>query len=174
MDQWTGCPEPETSSRPEVDVADRMLISLLRSNACAETHDLASRIGLSRSQVRVRLRRLERSGVVRGYHARISARAVVEGCVLAFVRFTGDGRPTAGDLSGLAGVQRVHVLSSGWDYMIEAAESCFAACGAPGGGTLLGHEADIALLPVAHGRQGATTGTTGEPSTLLRSTQTIR
>ncbi|MEU6132252.1 Lrp/AsnC family transcriptional regulator [Saccharopolyspora sp. NPDC047091] len=170
MDQWTGCPETETSPRPEVDVADRMLISLLRSNACADVDDLASRVGLSRAQVRVRLRRLERSGVVRGYHARISARAAAEGCVLAFVRFTGDGRPTAGELSGLAGVQRVHALSSGWDYMIEAAESCFAACG----DALLGHPADIALVPVAHGRQGATTGTTGGPSALPRLTQTIR
>ncbi|MFR9732251.1 winged helix-turn-helix transcriptional regulator [Saccharopolyspora sp. MS10] len=177
MDQWTersGRPEQETPPPPEVDVADRMLISLLRSNACAETHDLASRVGLSRSQVRARLRRLERAGVVRGYHARTSALAAADGCVLVFIRFTGAGRATAIDLSGLAGVQRVHTLSSSWDYMLEAIEPCFATCGASGDGTLLGHQADIALLPVAHGRWGATTGAVSGLSTLLPLTQTTR
>lgn len=50
-----------------LDDTDRRLIALLRVHARTPTAALARSLGLSRSAVQERLRRLERDGVIRGY-----------------------------------------------------------------------------------------------------------
>jgi DNA-binding Lrp family transcriptional regulator len=54
-------------AKRSLDETDRRLIALLRANARTPTASLARALGLSRSAVQERLRRLERDGVVRGY-----------------------------------------------------------------------------------------------------------
>jgi DNA-binding Lrp family transcriptional regulator len=55
-----------------MDETDQALIALLRENARAPTALLARSLGLSRTTVQSRLERLERTGVVTGYTARLS------------------------------------------------------------------------------------------------------
>jgi len=54
-------------AKRSLDDRDRKLIAALRANARTPTAVLARGLGLSRSAVQERLRRLERDGVIQGY-----------------------------------------------------------------------------------------------------------
>ena len=53
------------------DDLDRQLLALLQTNARQSTMTLAKRLGLARSTVHERLRRLEKDGTIRGYSIRL-------------------------------------------------------------------------------------------------------
>ncbi len=55
------------------DSLDARLIQLLVQNARAPTAQLARKLGVARSTVQARLERLEQSGVITGYSARVGA-----------------------------------------------------------------------------------------------------
>ena len=56
-----------------VDATDAKLIALLQDNARLSTVALAKAVGLSRSAVQERLRRLEASGVIEAYTVRLAS-----------------------------------------------------------------------------------------------------
>jgi Lrp/AsnC family leucine-responsive transcriptional regulator len=55
-----------------LDAVNRGLLALLAADARTSTSELARRVGMSAPAVRERVARLEREGVIRGYHADIS------------------------------------------------------------------------------------------------------
>lgn len=57
-----------------MDAIDRKLISLLQENGKLTMKELSSELGLSITPVYERLRRLERSRLITGYHAAIDAK----------------------------------------------------------------------------------------------------
>ena len=59
-----------------MDDTDRRLVSALQTDARASYADLARLVGLSAPSVHERVRRLERTGVLRGYHADVDPKAV--------------------------------------------------------------------------------------------------
>jgi Lrp/AsnC family leucine-responsive transcriptional regulator len=63
-------------SRPNVDATDRTLIGALRANARATYAELARLVGLSPPAVHERVRRLETTGIVTGYHAAVAPAAL--------------------------------------------------------------------------------------------------
>lgn len=70
----------------------------LRQNGRISTVDLAERIGLSPTPCARRLKRLEETGVIRGYTARISPAAIGLGiCVVISVRLGKQGPEGAGE-----------------------------------------------------------------------------
>ncbi|MGI9365338.1 MAG: Lrp/AsnC family transcriptional regulator [Rhizobiaceae bacterium] len=60
----------------ELDAIDRAILSQLQKDARLPNVVLADRVGLSPSACSRRVDALEKSGVVRGYHARLSSRAL--------------------------------------------------------------------------------------------------
>ena len=60
----------------EFDSIDRAILSQLQADARVPNVTLADRVGLSPSACSRRVDALEKSGVVRGYHARLSSRAL--------------------------------------------------------------------------------------------------
>ena len=60
----------------ELDAIDRSILSQLQDDARLPNVTLADRVGLSPSACSRRVDALEKSGVVRGYHARLSSRAL--------------------------------------------------------------------------------------------------
>lgn len=70
-----------------MDEVDQQLIARLRENARTPTAELARALGLSRTTVQSRLERLERTGVVAGYTARLSE-AYEGGLIHAYVMVT--------------------------------------------------------------------------------------
>ncbi|MBA3293199.1 MAG: winged helix-turn-helix transcriptional regulator [Geodermatophilaceae bacterium] len=113
------------------DAADLDLLAALKSHARVEVEELTARLGLSHRRIRVRMRRLERSGLIRGYHAvaAIPETAAAAAPALAMVRFAAGPRPRADDIREMRGVRRVYTLCSTWDFMIEFTD---------GGQTVLG------------------------------------
>ena len=55
-----------------IEGKDRALIDLLRANSRESVSELARQLGLSRSTVKDRIARLEKSGVITGYTVRFS------------------------------------------------------------------------------------------------------
>ena len=94
-----------------IDPTDRKILALLQENARIPAAEIGRRIRLAASAVHQRIRKLEESGVIQGYEARIEARAVGRGLV-AFVRVrTGKGARApeiTRELTDLPEVQEVH------------------------------------------------------------------
>lgn len=139
-----------TSTGP--DAADLGLLAALKAHARVEVEELTSRLGLSGRRIRARMRRLEREGLIRGYHAVAAAPETDTSAVLAMLRFVDGLRPTADDIRQLCGVRRVYALCSTWDFMIEFSDGGQGVLGnaAPDIGMveLLGSRAQFELLTV--------------------------
>ena len=61
---------------PELDRIDRKILDALQRQGRLPLTELAHEVGLSTSPVTERVRRLERAGVITGYHARVDPAAL--------------------------------------------------------------------------------------------------
>ena len=113
---------PETLA---LDRLDRKIIDALQRQGRLPMTELAQQVGLSTSPVTERVRRLERAGVITGYHARV-APAALGRPLLVFVELTLSSK--SGELfeklrSELLTEPRVlecHLVSGRFDYLIKA------------------------------------------------------
>jgi DNA-binding Lrp family transcriptional regulator len=101
---------------------DRELLALLRLNAREPVSSLARKLGVSRSTVQDRLRRLEAAGVVSGYTVQISEDHAADG-VRAFVTIAIEPRRSAEVVSSLkrvAALDSVHSVAGKFDFVALA------------------------------------------------------
>lgn len=109
----------------DLDRIDRKILDILQREGRISMTELAERIGLSTSPSSERVRRLERDGVITGYHARIDPGAVGK-TLLVFVQITlssksGDVFDKVRDeLLSVPEVQECHLVSGGFDYLVKA------------------------------------------------------
>jgi Lrp/AsnC family leucine-responsive transcriptional regulator len=75
----------ETSQSPELDDLDWQLLAELQTDGRLSYNQLARRVHLSPPAVAERVRRLERSGIITGYHAHVDATRA-GAAVLAFIQ----------------------------------------------------------------------------------------
>ena len=81
-------------------------------------------VGLSKTPVQARVRRLEAEGIIRGYTALIDRERIGEGHV-AFVQVTlADTRSTALDafnkaVTGVREIEQCHMIAGGFDYLLK-------------------------------------------------------
>ncbi len=61
---------------PDMDTMDRSILRVLQQNARITNAELAEKVGLSPSACSRRLDILEKDGVIGGYHARLSHKAL--------------------------------------------------------------------------------------------------
>ena len=82
-----------------LDETDRMIVAELQENARISNVELAKRVNLSPTPCYERVRKLERTGVVLGYHARVD-RAVLGYRQTGYATITvkGDDKADLGDL----------------------------------------------------------------------------
>lgn len=73
----------------DLDEIDYRLLEELQRNARLTTGELAQRVGISQSPCWRRIRRMEESGLISGYHARLDRRGLGYG-VVAFVSISVD------------------------------------------------------------------------------------
>lgn len=109
----------------ELDKTDRKILDLLQRNGRLGMTELAEQIGLSATPCTERVRRLEREGVITGYHARLNPAAVGLG-MLVFVELK---MATKSDqvfnqvkrqIAGVPEVLDCHLVAGDFDYLIKA------------------------------------------------------
>ena len=94
--------------------------------------DLAEKVGLSKTPVQARLKRLEKDGFIRGYTAIIDREKTGEGHV-AFVQVKlSDTRSAALDdfnraVAGVAEIEQCHMMAAGFDYLLKVRTRDIAA-----------------------------------------------
>ncbi len=110
----------------DLDAIDRSILSQLQEDARLPNVALADRVGLSPSACSRRVDALEKSGVVRGYHARLSSRALGHPIVV-IVYITLEGQ-SVGHLSafeeavkGCPNVLVCYLMSGTSDYLLRVA-----------------------------------------------------
>jgi len=111
---------PTKTTKRRVHEEQERLLALLRRNAREPAASLARKLGVARTTVQERIRRLERDGVIAGYTVRVKdqfARQRITARVLVHVD------PKSGDrvvraLEALPWVRAVYALSGVFDYEV--------------------------------------------------------
>src|SRR6478672_6911796 len=103
-----------------------LLIAMLADDARTPNSTLAARVGIAPSTCLMRVRRLQETGVIRGFHAEISPEALgLPLQAIVVVRLQGNARARIGEfggwLAGLPGVLNVFFLAGGDDFQVHVA-----------------------------------------------------
>ncbi len=109
-------------SRPIDNAKDAQLLALLRTNARMPVSSLAERLGVSRSTMQQRLKRLERDGMIAGYTVLLGEKAAPNGTLQAHVLIEIGARDLARAVSTLRNrpeVRRCCTASGQFDLLVE-------------------------------------------------------
>lgn len=105
-----------------IDAIDVSILSILQENARASNVEVARRVGLVPSAVLERIRKLERSGTIRGYEPRLNA-AALGVPLLAFVFVHANekigGLDTGKKIARIPEVQEVHQIAGEDCYLVK-------------------------------------------------------
>lgn len=108
----------------QLDRIDRAILTALAADGRLSMAALGEKVGLSKTPVQARVRRLEREGFIRGYTAQIDRAKMGEGHV-AFVQVTlNDTRSAALDAFNRAAgavpeIEQCHMIAGGFDYLLK-------------------------------------------------------
>ena len=108
----------------ELDKTDRKILKLLQQNDRIAMTELAEKVGLSTTPVTERVRRLEREGIISGYHARLNPHALGQS-LLVFVEIK--LRSKSGNIfedfrrevALIPQIMECHLVSGEYDYLIK-------------------------------------------------------
>ena len=109
----------------ELDRIDLKILDILQREGRLPITELSERIGMSASPCTERVRRLERSGVISGYHARVDPHALGRS-LLVFVELTLSTKSedifakVKRELQLVPEVLECHLVSGGFDYLVKA------------------------------------------------------
>ena len=105
-----------------LDPADRVILAILQENARTPNSEIARRVGLAPSAVLERIRKLERTGIIRGYEPRIDPAALDAGLV-AFVFVHAEerigGLEAGRAIARLPQVEEVHQVAGEDCYLVK-------------------------------------------------------
>lgn len=105
-----------------LDYIDKQLVALLQHDARASVASLAKHVGLSAPAVGERLKKLEQSGVIRGYFADIDP-SKMGLPIAAFVAISAkprkSGQPLAEALSNLPAVEELYAVAGLYSYLAK-------------------------------------------------------
>jgi DNA-binding Lrp family transcriptional regulator len=122
-------PRPARTRAVEYDETDRELLRLLAANARVPNNVLAQQVGIAPSTCLMRVRRLQSTGAIRGFHAELAPEVLGRPLqAMVVVRLHGHARTRIGEfggwLAGLPGVLNVYFLAGADDFQVHvAAES---------------------------------------------------
>ncbi|MGL4767797.1 MAG: Lrp/AsnC ligand binding domain-containing protein [Formosimonas sp.] len=115
----------EKKTNKTLDKIDRKLLSILQNDGRIVMTDLAEQVGLSLTPCIERVRRMEREGVIMGYHARLNPREL-DATMLVFVEISlkdmanGKFEEFRRSVLEVEQVQECHLVSGDFDYLIKA------------------------------------------------------
>lgn len=108
----------------QLDRIDRNILTALGRDGRASMAELAEKVGLSKTPVQARVKKLEKDGVIRGYSAVIDREKIGEGHV-AFVQVKlSDTRSAALDAFNKAvqaapEIEQCHMMAASFDYLLK-------------------------------------------------------
>ena len=108
-----------------LDRIDRKILDILQRDGRIAMTELAQQIGLSTSPCSERVKRMEREGVISGYHARVLPEALGK-TLLVFVEITLASKSgevfdkVRKELLHVPDVQECHLVSGSFDYLVKA------------------------------------------------------
>ena len=114
-----------THSVRELDKIDRKILAILQQDARISITDLAEQVGLSVTPCAERVKRLEKEGVILGYHARLDPH-MLELSLLVFVEIKLAAKSGAifeqfkREVVKLPSVLDCHLVSGEFDYLVKA------------------------------------------------------
>ena len=112
------------TDRKILDRFDEAILRELAAEGRISAVELARRVGLSKSPVQTRIRRLEEAGLITGYHARLN-RAALGLAHVAFVEVRlSDTREAALQafnraVRGVVEIEECHMIASRFDYLLK-------------------------------------------------------
>lgn len=107
-----------------LDRMDQKIVAALAADGRQSMAQLAVNVGLSKTPVQARVRRLEKDGYIRGYTAIIDRERMGEGHI-AFVQVTlSDTRSLALDafnkaILAVPEIEQCHMIAGGFDYLLK-------------------------------------------------------
>lgn len=116
----------------QLDRIDRNIVAALSRNARLSMAELGRKVGLSKTPVMARVRRLERDGFIRGYAAIVDRERMGQGHI-AFVQVKlSDTRSAALDAFNKAAlsvpeIEQCHMIASSFDYLLKVRTKDIAA-----------------------------------------------
>ncbi|MBI1619360.1 Lrp/AsnC family transcriptional regulator [Aquamicrobium zhengzhouense] len=119
-------------SEDQLDRIDRNILAALAADGRLSASELGAKVGLSKTPVQARVKKLEREGFIRGYSAIIDLERMGEGHV-AFVQVKlSDTRSTALDafnraVLAIAEVEQCHMIAASFDYILKVRTKDIAA-----------------------------------------------
>src|SRR5688572_33184666 len=107
----------------QLDDLDRRVLAHLAADGRATMADLGRAVGLSRTAVLARVQRLERAGVIRGYHADVAlpGSAAAHRARVGLVIRTRDVAGYVRRLTALAGVTEIETVTGEYDLIVLVA-----------------------------------------------------
>lgn len=108
----------------DLDKTDRKILRILQSNARITMTELAEKAGLSTTPVTERVRRLEREGVIEGYHARLNPQALGQN-LLVFVELKLQSKSGnifedfRREVLKIPQIMECHLISGEYDYLLK-------------------------------------------------------
>lgn len=109
----------------KLDRIDRMILEILQKQGRIAISELAAMVNLSTTPCSERVKRLERDGIIMGYHARLSPE-LLDKRLLVFLEIklsakSGDVfEQVARDLADIPEVLECHLISGEFDYLVKA------------------------------------------------------
>ena len=110
--------------RPALDRIDRAILAILARDGRISMTDLAGQVGLSKTPVTARVRRLEAEGVITGYRAELSARRLgLEHVAFIEVRLSDTREAALAEFNravrAIPEVEECHLIAGGFDYLVK-------------------------------------------------------
>ena len=108
-----------------LDRTDRQILNILQKDGRIAISELASRINLSTTPCSERVKRLEREGIIMGYHARVNPQ-LIDRNLLVFLEIKLSAKSgdvfdqVARDLVEIPEVLECHLISGEFDYLVKA------------------------------------------------------
>ena len=116
------------SERPVLDLFDRRILDVLSREGRISIAELAGRVGLSKSPVQARLRRLEARGAIRGYRALLDSTVVgQEHVAFVEVRLQDTREAALAEFNeavlDIAEIEACHMIAGSFDYLLKVRTS---------------------------------------------------
>ncbi|MCD2513152.1 winged helix-turn-helix transcriptional regulator [Comamonas endophytica] len=108
----------------QADRIDLAILDVLQRQGRISMTDLAEKVGLSASPCTERVKRMEREGVIEGYHARLSPEALGR-TLLVFVEIKLSEKSAdvfdkvKRELAQMPEVMEAHLVSGDYDYLVK-------------------------------------------------------